>query len=83
MARRCVQAKNNNKKNTHTLAYILLPPSLNISIHSIQTQEITELVKDIYTPRFILSTNSPPTHQLFIFVLIHRNAYIVSKILNP
>jgi hypothetical protein len=60
----------------------LLPPSLNISIHSIQTQKITELVKDIYTPHFILSTNSPPTHQLFIFVLIHRNTYIVSKILN-
>jgi hypothetical protein len=68
------------KKNTHPLAYILLPPSLGISI---QTQEITELVKDIYTPHFILPTNSPSTYQLFIFVLIHRNAYTVSKILNP
>jgi hypothetical protein len=45
----------------------ILPPSLNISIPSIQTQEITELVKDIYTPHFTLSTNSPPTHQLLYF----------------
>jgi hypothetical protein len=47
--------------------FLLLPPSLNISIPSIQTQEITELVKDIYTPHFTLSTNSPPTHQLLYF----------------
>jgi hypothetical protein len=42
-------------------------PSLNISIPSIQTQEIMELIKDIYTPHFTLSTNSPPTHQLLYF----------------
>jgi hypothetical protein len=48
-------------------ASVMLPPSLNISIPSIQTQEITELVKNIYTPHFILSTNSPPTHQLLYF----------------
>jgi hypothetical protein len=42
---------------------------LNISIPSIQTQEITELVKDIYTPHFTLSTNSKPTHQLLYFFL--------------
>jgi hypothetical protein len=62
--------------------YLLLPPSLNVSIPSIQTQKITELVKDIYTHHFTLSTNSPPTHQLLYFCPIHRNAYIVSKILN-
>jgi hypothetical protein len=42
--------------------FLILPPSLNISIPSIQTQEITELLKDIYTLHFTLSTNSPPTH---------------------
>jgi hypothetical protein len=41
--------------------------NMNISIHSIQTQEITELVKDIYTLYFTLSANSPPTHQLLYF----------------
>jgi hypothetical protein len=41
---------------------VILPPSLNISIPSIQTQEITELVKDIYTPHFTLSTDSPSSH---------------------
>jgi hypothetical protein len=40
---------------------------MNISIPSIQTQEITELVKYIYTPHFTLFTNSPPTHQLLYF----------------
>jgi hypothetical protein len=40
----------------------------NISIPSIQTQEITELVKDIYTPHFTLSNDSPPTHQLLYFL---------------
>jgi hypothetical protein len=48
---------------------ILLPPSLNISIPSIQTQEITVLVKDIYTLHFTLSYNSPPTRQLLYFCL--------------
>jgi hypothetical protein len=52
----------------NTTYWYMLPPSLNISIPSIQTQKITELLKDIYTLHFTLSTNSPPTYQLLYFL---------------
>jgi hypothetical protein len=52
---------------------------LNISIHIIQTQEITELVKDIYTPYFTLFITLHPPTPLFLSLSIE----IVSKILNP
>jgi hypothetical protein len=68
----------------HGLRPILRTPSyVNKSIPILQTQQITKLIKDIYIPYFtLLPTLHPPTDS-FIFVLIHRNAYIVSKILNP
>jgi hypothetical protein len=61
----------------------ILPPSLNISIPRVQTQEITVRGNDLYTPHFTLPTNFSPTHQPTYFCLISRNAYIVTQNLNP